>query len=212
MFKNIIFVLMLAINTVQSAEADSAAPAQTNASATRVRACSPENSGAVIVQAGSGVSVDLSEFHLNGPRYVLTALHVVNSNTAVLYVEDGEEHWIKCNLLSRDIENDLALLESAVPLSSQFSLAPDEGLRFSGSKEGKPITSESGSATLVFARFGIRPGMSGGPVLNAGGKLCGIIVAGQADDNGNMRGDIGIFVAIGPIRQFLSSIKKSRLP
>ncbi len=59
------------------------------------------------------------------------------------------------------------------------------------------------------AALSIAPGCSGGAILSESGHVAGIVIAGAADEKGNMRDDITIFVPCTIVRQWLKEVLKA---
>lgn len=138
------------------------------------------------------VLVEGGRFHGSGIVWergrVLTALHVVEEMPAITVLFGGSGH--PARIVDRDPALDLALLAvdadlgAALPLGASEALAAGEGVVLVGCP-GRSCG--QGGATVLEAsrRFAgarylalsgrVRPGASGGPVVDARGALVGIV-------------------------------------
>lgn len=155
------------------------------------------------VQAGGAslVTVDARpRFPASGvvtaPGLVLTASHVVQADEIKVTLPDGEE--LAAQLLGRDPHSDLALLKLSAakgsaaqtntnPQVGQLALAlgrpTSEGAQASlgiVSAIGGPLRSHHGGLLESYMRTDAipYPGFSGGPLVDAGGKVLGINTSG----------------------------------
>lgn len=151
-------------------------------------------------------------WHADG--LILTNAHVVNGRSPSIELQDGERYAAK--VLARDRELDLAALSvrasqlRTIPLGDSRKLRPGDFVIALGHPWGVPAAATAGSligigaglpelnvrADLMALALHLRPGHSGGPVLNALGELVGI--------NTMMAGpDVGVAVPIHIVKQFL---------
>jgi putative serine protease PepD len=128
--------------------------------------------------------------YLGGGR-VLTAAHVVQSNAAVVVYFENQRIG-SALIVRRDTQRDLALLSisgleglGARPLEWRDSGTLREGdeLLALGYPEGLPFSVKVGvvsglrtvgATDLIQTDASLNPGMSGGPVLDASGRLVGV--------------------------------------
>jgi len=127
---------------------------------------------------------------------VVTNLHVVENATSV---RCSTETWhSEATVLTRDQQNDLALLRlaTAVPVGTRVFTVSDASLVRQGARvyalgfpmtdvlgegvrvhEGivSSLTGFQGSSSEFQAQMGINPGDSGGPLINTGGQVIGIV-------------------------------------
>lgn len=133
---------------------------------------------------------------LTAPGLVLTASHAVQDDEIKVTLSDGEE--LSAELLGRDPNSDLALLKLSVqkgsaastnenPLVGQLALAlgrpTNEGVQASlgiVSAIGGPIRSHHGGLLENYLRTDAipYPGFSGGPLVDAEGRVLGINTSG----------------------------------
>lgn len=143
---------------------------------------------------GSAAAIDKHE--------LLTCAHVVESGRVVEIEVDGE--WHKCKVVKVDPENDLALLKADIELPKRLKLAKPDKLTAQGHPMGKSLAKVDGTIREFFSTLDVAPGMSGGPVTNDKGELCGIVRATLADPIARKPlPNTGICVGIGHIREFL---------
>jgi S1-C subfamily serine protease len=126
---------------------------------------------------------------------VLTASHVVQEDEIKVTLSDGEQ--VTAELLGRDPHSDLAVLKLAAskgsaaqanedPKVGQLALAlgrPSEGVQASlgiVSAVGGPLRSHRGGLLESYLRTDAipYPGFSGGPLVDAGGRVLGINTSG----------------------------------
>jgi len=168
----------------------------------RIR-CVHEESTFVKTQHGSCVAVVDPDGKLDSKRTILTAAHVVSDPKATILVEASEGRWVRCSVVRINTESDLALLECSEDLESAVEIQKNLSLTVVASSLGENVKSNSAKLSLCQAKFKMTHGMSGGAVLTADGKLCGLITAGIGDKIGEMKGDEGVFVSMQQIREFL---------
>lgn len=148
---------------------------------------------------------------------------VTNAHTVDPSIVRPEEYQVKIvgatgqrlssRVIAMDIANDLALLETGLPLKAEpLTLAeqippPSETVYAMGSTSADRYSATPGQIQGIdpgtngqALRFHgvIRPGMSGGPVLNAQGQVVGVNRSALSS-----RPEQGFLVALGPLRQLL---------
>ncbi len=156
--------------------------------------------GAVETAGQSVVTVDARQrMSASGvvykPGLVLTASHVVQEDEIKVTLADGEQ--VSAELLGRDPHSDLAVLKLATakgtaaqanqdPKVGQLALAlgrPSEGVQASlgiVSAVGGPLRSHRGGLLESYLRTDAipYPGFSGGPLVDAAGRVLGINTSG----------------------------------
>jgi serine protease Do len=183
--------------------------------------------GMVIVQgrqdsAGAGMVVKSSA---QNPSLILTNNHVLNGRSPRIYLEDG--HEFPAEILARDPEIDLALIQIEAGGLQPVSLAGKDGLRVGqlvfaiGHPWGQRnfVTAGVLSALLTAETRGSRgrvpilridaalaPGNSGGPLVNAAGEVIGINTLIMGGDQGVA---IPAYLASGWINQVAQVTKPS---
>ncbi|MHB8419000.1 MAG: trypsin-like peptidase domain-containing protein [Myxococcales bacterium] len=122
---------------------------------------------------------------------VLTCAHVLEGVRGPIVVEMPDGRREQARLVSRDGDLDAALLAIAPSDRAPPAFAPaaallaGSALAAVGSPRGRPFTAAAGSATgrtlrlldavLTEVRMPLEPGDSGGPVVDARGRLRGIV-------------------------------------
>lgn len=164
------------------------------------------NCGLGCVGVGGGVAV--------GPDTILTAEHVVGDSTVVGII-DADGAPAAATVIATDPLRDLALLQSpghGLPYVSVRDAAPviGEQAHAVGSPGGVRRISDGivtdvldleGDGVLeVQTNADIDPGNSGGPLLDANGKLLGIVVAEHERDD-----SIGWATSAADVRDFLAA-------
>jgi S1-C subfamily serine protease len=145
---------------------------------------------------------------------ILTNAHVVNGRSPVIELQSGDR--LQAKVLARDRNLDLAALSvsadelETIPLGDSRRLRPGEFVIAIGHPWGVSAAATAGSlidigsdlpelsmrGDLMALALHLRPGHSGGPVLNASGELVGI--------NTMMAGpDVGVAVPIHVVKRFL---------
>lgn len=175
----------------------------------------------VISDHGTGSSVNLSEFGMDGPGYILTAYHVVYSNSEVLNIEvETSVGWIRADIIYFDEAYDLCLLKLRVPaaIPKGIHLAPEnatvgEDLLVMGSPMGAPIRPTRGKHLGINERgmasgsMTIDHGDSGSPVFDSRGRIIGVVHGGEAAAEGSS--DIApgktLYRPLHMLRRFIAS-------
>lgn len=173
---------------------------------------------------GTAFAVELSEYGLLKPRYLLTACHVIREHdgsicpTIKIEMRAGcQACWACCRVMSYDVNLDVALLECAsdLPLCSrlaQADAASGGAIVLIGSPEGIPLHTYKGTVLpksgleLSAARVEFfKQGCSGGPVFDANSQeLVGLAVAGLGKGSG-MDPHTCLFVSLSNVKSFLSA-------
>ena len=154
------------------------------------------------VGAGSGV--------LWAPGLVVTNAHVARGSRSIVRLDGGQE--APARRKGRDFQHDLAVLEidptlgTPAAIGDSAELRPGDWVYAIGNPWGVPgaltagvvIANGSGPrARLLELDLHLRPGHSGGAVVNARGEVVGI--------NTMMNGpDVGLAIPSAVVRQFLS--------
>jgi S1-C subfamily serine protease len=154
------------------------------------------------VGAGSGV--------LWAPGWVVTNAHVVRRGHSIVRLPDGQEATARQR--GSDGQHDLAVLEidseigTPAAIGDSQALRPGEWVYAIGNPWGVPAAMTAG--VVIDARAGqggellaldlhLRPGHSGGAVLNARGEVVGI--------NTMMNGpDVGLAISSAVVRRYLT--------
>lgn len=170
-----------------------------------VSACAiaPEPPAAAIPQIGPHLALDVSgaDGHRIGSAValdnglVLTAAHVLGARPERIRVTDSRGRQAEARLIARSTRMDLAVLATMAPAGEAAILRadrPDATERVSahgvtaagiGRADGavlEPVSSLAGYGSGLVARLGAVQGYSGGPMLDAQGRLVGITVALRA--------------------------------
>ena len=173
---------------------------------------------------GTAFAVELSEFGLAKPRYLLTACHVIREHdgsicpTIKIEMRAGcQACWASCRVMSYDVNMDVALLECAsdLPLTSRLAssdAASGDKIVMIGSPEGIPLHAYKGTVLrqsgleLSSARVEFfKQGCSGGPVFDANSQeLVGLAVAGLGKGSG-MDPHTCLFVSLTNVKRFLTA-------
>jgi S1-C subfamily serine protease len=176
-------------------------------------------------ELGSG-----SGFFFYSPKYVATALHVVDdAETIIVGTMDGRRYLGKVTAYSRDHDVALVELDGAVPGARVLPQARGSvdigetvaviGHPFSGLEHTLPrlrgllnwsltqgvVSAVSGSWLQTDAA--INPGNSGGPVLNARGEVLGVVSAKLTDAQG-----IGMIARIERVEALVPNIGRQAPP
>lgn len=141
------------------------------------------------VQKGDGIVATGTGFLTVKGGLAVTAWHVVrDAKTATAKFSDGEEFEVS-GLVDKDEKRDVALVrvkEFGRPLLTLTAAAPEvgakayavgapEGLDFSLSDGLVSQIQKSGGVTLYQFSCPASPGNSGGPLVNAGGEVIGVV-------------------------------------
>ncbi len=179
-----------------------------------------------VKQQGTGTG-----FYVTGAGHVVTNHHVIDGCKAISVTPAGARKPIKAHLLAADPALDLALLQSVLP-GKNFArfravplLAGDDvavvGYPLHGKVAIKPVhvrghVSVDGGAPRPFMfamKIDVRRGNSGGPVLDASGRIAGVVVAkvntpGVYASTGKLVTDLGFGIRLPVTLDFL---KKHRV-
>lgn len=178
---------------------------------------------------GTAFGIDLSEFGLRGPRYLLTAAHTVwdqeNRSANSLWIEirtAKSTYWARCRIRAFHKSLDICLLESERDLPFRSELAkvdstPGSAVVMAGSPRGIPPKLFRGvlaadrrmPRTRTLAHIAFDHGDSGGPLYDArSGKVVGMAVAGvpKGDD---MDHGVGLFVPLAEIKGFITNVARA---
>jgi serine protease Do len=152
--------------------------------------------------AGSGV--------LWAPGWVVTNAHVVRRGRSIVRMADGQEAAARRR--GKDLQHDLAILEvdpdlgTPATIGDSQTLRPGEWVYAIGNPWGVPgamtagivIDGHAGSGGALLALdLHLRPGHSGGAVVNARGEVVGI--------NTMMNGpDVGLAISSAVVRRYLA--------
>jgi S1-C subfamily serine protease len=136
-------------------------------------------------------------------QYILTAKHVVE-NAEKFEVEDIDGKWVRCALLAKSEDSDLAILVAEKNFLGSFRLAEPERMMALGSSLAEPITTHYSRISGYFLDIPMEHGMSGGPVFNSKGLIAGVMIAIVKSD-GKTR---GLVLSTYVIDRFLKSIPK----
>ena len=165
--------------------------------AKRIYNASQESVFLIYMNDSKGEPQALGSAFVVAPRTLVTNAHVVREGSPVLAVGPVR---IPITVISRDLENDLAVLSVGVDLTSKVlplsgSLAsPGERVFAIGNPEGLEKTISEGlvsgirridQRTLLQITSPISPGSSGGPVLDSQGRVVGVAV-GMLTDGQNL--------------------------
>jgi S1-C subfamily serine protease len=182
----------------------------------------------IVTGWGSAVAIDLKDYGIARPRYLLSAAHLVLSKTSrqlatgELKAElerNGHKDWVSIKVVAVDDKADLCLLETPVDLPIMAKLgdgkeAVGDELMIVGCPSGVVpqisrgrLTSKTpnveGKLWQAAAKFW--HGNSGGPVFNA--RTCtitGVAVAGVKSDTGNdMDPNTALFCPMDSVKRFL---------
>ena len=140
-----------------------------------------------------------------GPGKVLTAAHVVEGGRQVFVVQDGVRS--PATVDRRNTGLDLALLsvEGLDLPSLELAPAPPDVLAevfVFGNPLGNPLSVSRGivsavTGTQIQTDAAINPGNSGGPMVDADGRVVGLVVAKERDAEG-----VGFAVPVNRLREF----------
>lgn len=181
-----------------------------------------QSGGYTVTGHGTAFGIDLSEFGLDKPRYLLTACHVVRESDGrmrpmlKIEVRHGDEtSVVQCKVLAFDSQMDISLLESEtdLPVRAQFADHPTEcgsPVRLVGCPTGIEPTRYDGFLTeqdghgLSSARVEFfKQGCSGCPVFDGNSlKVIGVAVAGVRKGNG-MDPHTSLFIPLEGVKHFV---------
>ena len=165
-------------------------------------------------------------FVINSDGYVITNAHVVNECKIVKFLVNGLE--IKMDLIKVDKVNDLAVLKSTKKLSkniAQFqinnTISPGEDVYALGYPLQNILSNEAiftngiinaingvkGNSDYFQFSTPVQPGNSGGPLLNAGGNIIGMVTASLPFHSQGVAQNINFAIKNASIKQFLDGVK-----
>jgi S1-C subfamily serine protease len=172
--------------------------------------------------AGSGIVLDT-----NGT--VLTNAHVVEDATSITVTVAGEDEARQAEVIASDASRDLALLKVsdtsglvAAPLGASSDVAVGDevvaignALALEGgptvtegivSALGRSIEADNGTLTgLIQTDAAISSGNSGGPLVDAGGRVIGMNTAVATSSGTVSASNIGFAISVDSIRAFLDA-------
>ena len=210
-----------------AAVADEATPDTALKSTLRLRLRTPDGD-AYVNGWGSAVAVDLSDYGVARPRYLLSAAHLVlnkngkrlaNGELSVEVPSLAGKQWQRCKVVAVDNKADLCLLECAIDLPVLSRLGDGKNnvgdqLLIIGCPAGVEPTVSRGKLVdkqpnvegeLWEAAAKFYHGNSGGPVFDAQScRITGIAVAGIKADHGDMDRNRALFCHIAVVRRFLN--------
>jgi putative serine protease PepD len=182
------------------------APANDLAAAYAASVTVESGCGAGCVGVGGGVAV--------GPDTVLTAEHVV-SESRVVGVVDADGNALAATVIATDARRDLALLRvephglpyvsvrdavAVVGEEAHVVGSPNGVRRISDGTVTDVLDLERDGVVEIQTNADIDQGNSGGPLLDADGRLLGIVVAEHERDDG-----IGWATSAADVQQFLAA-------
>ena len=162
--------------------------------------------------SGSGVAI--------GPTQIITANHVVAEAGAVR-ITDAQGREARADVTARDDVRDLALLTTdphgLAPVAvREEPVSVGEQVYAAGAPLGDYVQLTSGIVSAVIESGGVaevqtdaavNPGNSGGPLLDAQGRLVGIVVTKSEDREG-----VGWATAASEVEQFAASAAAGSQP
>jgi S1-C subfamily serine protease len=178
--------------------------------------------GKTVNQTGTG-------FVISNNGHVVTNHHVVDGCVGDILGNLSGEAQVKLRLVSSDETNDLALLQAPSPFKEiatirQSALQPGDGVTAIGYPYHGLLTSDFTVTTGIVSslsglfndtRFlqisaAVQPGNSGGPLLDAGGAVVGVVAAKLdalkvARATGNIPENINFAIKTGALRDFLDN-------
>jgi hypothetical protein len=171
-----------------------------------------------------------SGFAVSRATHIVTNAHVVNACKSLRVLSGAQQS--SARVLAMDTEADLAVLQSSISISKTLAMRSQPALRLGESviAFGFPLTgalSQGGNLTTgnVSALAGlqddprylqitapVQPGNSGGPLLDGGGNLIGVITAkldalAIAKRTGDVPQNVNFAVKSGVLETFLQAHK-----
>ncbi|RDX38261.1 PDZ domain-containing protein [Kangiella sp. HD9-110m-PIT-SAG07] len=167
-------------------------PLNSEACSSRLQALPPETNACAFLNNGSGVFID-AEGHL------VTNAHVLDkASTIIVELESGQQ--LKAEMVGVDVDSDIALLKVDAEPSHYLPLPADDNSRVGDwvFAIGTPNMAFNQTVTqgIISSKFfsrvshyiqtdaGLRPGNSGGALVNADGELIGITSLSTKSEQG----------------------------
>src|SRR6266702_640061 len=209
-------------NGVSNAGEFAVAPKPAAAAAAPPQNSSPSKPGKAVAQSGTG-------FVISSNGHVVTNQHVVDGCVVDISGNLSAEAPVKLRLVSSDETNDLALLQAPSPFKEVAVLSqnavqvgnsvvvigfPYHGLlTFDFTVTTGIVSSLSGlfnDTRHLQISAAVQPGNSGGPLLDAGGAVVGVVAAKLdairvARATGNLPENINFAIKTGALRDFLDN-------
>ena len=183
---------------------------------------SPSKPGKAVAQSGTG-------FVISSNGHVVTNQHVVDGCVGDISGNLSAEAPVKLRLVSSDETNDLALLQAPTPFKEvavirQNAVQVGNGVVAIGYPYHGMLTSDFTVTTGIVSSLSglfndtrhlqisaaVQPGNSGGPLLDAGGAVVGVVAAKLdairvARATGNLPENINFAIKTGALRDFLDN-------
>ena len=183
---------------------------------------SPSKPGKAVAQSGTG-------FVISSSGHVVTNQHVVDGCVGDISGNLSAEAPVKLRLVSSDETNDLALLQAPTPFKEvavirQNAVQVGNGVVAIGYPYHGMLTSDFTVTTGIVSSLSglfndtrhlqisaaVQPGNSGGPLLDAGGAVVGVVAAKLdairvARATGNLPENINFAIKTGALRDFLDN-------
>lgn len=169
---------------------------------------------AVLISSGAGHG---SGFFISDLGHIITNAHVVGDADQVRIVTSGKEYKLVGEVLRRDKERDVALIRledmpesfrpTVLPVRMQIPAVGEEVYAIGAPLKEKDLqdtvtrgivsawrpSERMTRQSYIQADVTIQPGNSGGPLIDAGGNILGLAVAGYTNDAGATSG-LNLFV------------------
>jgi len=209
-------------NGVSNAGEFAVAPKPAAAAAAPPQNSSPSKPGKAVAQSGTG-------FVISSNGHVVTNQHVVDGCVGDISGNLSAEAPVKLRLVSSDETNDLALLQAPTPFKEvavirQNAVQVGNGVVAIGYPYHGMLTSDFTVTTGIVSSLSglfndtrhlqisaaVQPGNSGGPLLDAGGAVVGVVAAKLdairvARATGNLPENINFAIKTGALRDFLDN-------
>ena len=209
-------------NGVSNAGEFAVAPKPAAAAAAPPPNSSPSKPGKAVAQSGTG-------FVISGNGHIVTNQHVVDGCVGDISGNLSAEAPVKLRLVSSDETNDLALLQAPTPFKEvavirQNAVQVGNGVVAIGYPYHGMLTSDFTVTTGIVSSLSglfndtrhlqisaaVQPGNSGGPLLDAGGAVVGVVAAKLdairvARATGNLPENINFAIKTGALRDFLDN-------
>lgn len=167
-------------------------PLNSEACASRLQALPPETNACAFLNSGSGVFID-------DKGHIVTNAHVLDkASTIIVELKNGAQ--LKATLIGLDIDSDIALLKVELDSNPYIALPEVDNTRVGDwvFAVGTPNMAFNQTVTqgIISAKFfsrvshyiqtdaALRPGNSGGALVNAEGELVGITSLSTQTDQG----------------------------